>query len=1067
MVEFALIFPILVFLIFGIIEGALIMQGHLAVQHGAREAARFATTNQPIQGACMDRDHDSQIEDGFGEGDPDDLAEYPYCPRNHAADPSESDEHYYRRRVELIKLEAQKASVGLRAIKGGQQTDPGYFGIGVWGYPYVGKLRGKEFICDDKRMSETWDAEDNPYACKSFPGLKGLPVLVVIRHNVDIIDPLFSALVDYVPVEGQAQMINEGVQGEKGDLIPSFPTSPDPSWIEPITDTKPPIVDPTATPVFTTPKEYFLDLSPEISQNDLAEADRSHVFIATVTDEEEKTWSGIPVKFRTNEGGFSYSGTGPRDAKVTTDEAGEAAVTLYGKRPDTTAQLEAWLDYNGDGDWNAGEPGDRATKNWVATGPYITVEPGHKVIPEQKITIDVMDHPITDTYSLLWCYDSGGITDTSTIVQDPVTVDAGGDATGLEFTIPEDGKGLYYLETHASGSGVEDCGPNGRIAYTDVTIVNTPPDLKISIDPPATVCPETTFVLPAAIINASEGGTEDAFDVDFYLNPASSPPENPLGVTKQWVTGIGSNQTKAMTTVMWLDSPGEHVLWGRVDTSNHIEELEPDGESNNTYSVTLTTDPASASRPTDDTSLSGGDGDGFERNPGSAYVDGGGFAKSMNTGPGDPDRHEYSDFDFDIPETIDVQDMEVRLDWWLDGDGGDNRIGVQLFCDGGWTSVQWTSNEPTAENTVILDGWDRTCVRDDLNNGNFRVRLSLDSSEDDRDFFLDWVAVRVIGSSDFGCDEWPESSPWIDDSKPPGLEECYQLLDFGDFEGDPSPWPEYWYDHWNSEDTVLVYKNSLALRLFASYSLEPCTLFHPYLYQKLEVPDEIYATGTMTTTMHVRGEYAVDGSAEGSSCSAPGPEEDDVLSLQMRDGSGNPIPGTDVQLADGFEVLGWTSFEKDMTSRVNLPERAGQEMEVYLAATADGDDLNPYADAGTWFYLDNIECEVCTEWPIPEYVPGKASIGGRVLGDFAAQLGIDVWAYGQTLEGGGATYHTVTLQDGSYRFYNIEPGIYTIDAQIWLDPMTPRFGTRTVTANACNFNNEGECNFEVNLLLWW
>lgn len=1062
MVEFALIFPILVFLIFGIIEAALIMQGHLAVQHGAREAARFATTNQPIQGTCMDRDRDGQIEDGFGEGDPGDLAGYPYCPLDRAANPSESDEDYYRRRVALIRLEAQKAAVGLRTIKGGGEEDPGYFSIGVWGYPSI------DADCNNL-MDKDWDPDDEEPGCRNFPGLKGLPVLVVIWHNVDVIDPILSAVADYVTVEGQAQMINEGVQGEKGDLIPAFTKSPDPDWGETVTETESPEEPLPPSEVITTPKEYFLDLSPEISQNDLSAADRSHVFIATVTDEEEKPWSGIQVKFHTNEGGFSYSGTGPRDAKITTNAAGQASVTLYGKRPDTTARLEAWLDYNGDGAWNAGEPGDRATKNWVATGPYITVEPGHKVIPLQRITIDVMDHPITDTdsYSLLWCFDSGGITDTSTIVQDPVTVDAGGDATGLEFTIPEGSEGLFYLETHPSGSGIGDCGPGGRVAYTDILVTNTPPDLKISIAPPATVCPETTFVLPANIINDSDGGTDDAFDVDFDVNPASSPPENPIGVTKQWVAGIKPNQTKAMTTVMWLDSPGEHVLWGRVDTSNNIEELEPNGESNNTYSVTLTTDPASASRPTNNTALSGGDGDGFERNPGNAYADGGSFAKSLNTGNGgDPDRHEYSGFDFDIPETIDVQDMEVRLDWWLDEAGGDNRIGVQLFCDGGWTSVKWTSNEPTAENTVILDGWDRTCVRDDLNNGNFRVRLSLESSESDRDFFLDWVAVRVIGSSDFGCDEWPESSPWIDDSKPPGLEECYQLLDFGDFESDPSPWPEYWYDYWNTpeEDSVLlVYKNSLAVRLFASYSLEPCTLFHPYLHQKVEVPDEIDPT---MTTMHVRGQYAVEGSAEGSSCSTPGPEEDDVLSLQMRDGSGNPIPDASVQIADGYEAVGWKSFEEDMTSRVNLPERAGQEMEVYLEATADG-AAYPYDDEGTWFYLDNLECEVCTEWPVPEYEEGTASIGGRVLGDFTARFGIDVWAYGQTFEGGGAIYHTVTLQDGSYRFYNIEPGIYTIDAQIWLDPMTPRFGTRTVTANACNFENEGECNFEVNLLLWW
>lgn len=54
LVEFALVLPVLLLVIFLIIEGALILQGYLAVQHAAREAARWAITFQPAQGCKLE-----------------------------------------------------------------------------------------------------------------------------------------------------------------------------------------------------------------------------------------------------------------------------------------------------------------------------------------------------------------------------------------------------------------------------------------------------------------------------------------------------------------------------------------------------------------------------------------------------------------------------------------------------------------------------------------------------------------------------------------------------------------------------------------------------------------------------------------------------------------------------------------------------------------------------------------------------------------------------------------------------------------------------------------------------
>ena len=69
LVEFALILPILLIILLGIVEAALLIQGTLTVQHIARETTRWAVTYRPVQGACMDLDGDGVIADGVGVDD--------------------------------------------------------------------------------------------------------------------------------------------------------------------------------------------------------------------------------------------------------------------------------------------------------------------------------------------------------------------------------------------------------------------------------------------------------------------------------------------------------------------------------------------------------------------------------------------------------------------------------------------------------------------------------------------------------------------------------------------------------------------------------------------------------------------------------------------------------------------------------------------------------------------------------------------------------------------------------------------------------------------------------------
>jgi hypothetical protein len=142
----------------------------------------------------------------------------------------------------------------------------------------------------------------------------------------------------------------------------------------------------------------------------------------------------------------------------------------------------------------------------------------------------------------------------------------------------------------------------------------------------------------------------------------------------------------------------------------------------------------------------GGDGNGFELNPANALADGGGNAGNMN-GPGD--RHRYFNYAIAIPSGCAVKGIEVRLDWWLDSVMTTNSMSAELSWNGGssWTAAKTDPVETTAEHSAVLggvtDGWGRSWTAGDLSNANFRVRLAANSGGPLRDFFLDWVAVRV------------------------------------------------------------------------------------------------------------------------------------------------------------------------------------------------------------------------------------------------------------------------------------------------------------------------------------
>ena len=191
LVEFALILPVLLMLLLAIIEMGLIFQAYLEVQHAAREAARFAVTYQPDPTLRL-RDEQScdGSEDMWGET----------C----SADEDAAD--YLARRVKYIKWWAHDKAPGLRKECVGfdetcDEWAPAFFDVIVTGYD------GENWVPD-------------------YPGLKGLPVEIEIKYNVQILDPLYQAIIPngYVQLHGRVTMINEGMSSAAGGIPPVAPT---------------------------------------------------------------------------------------------------------------------------------------------------------------------------------------------------------------------------------------------------------------------------------------------------------------------------------------------------------------------------------------------------------------------------------------------------------------------------------------------------------------------------------------------------------------------------------------------------------------------------------------------------------------------------------------------------------------------------------------------------------------------------------------------------------------------------------------------------------------------------
>lgn len=196
--EFALILPILLLLLLGIIEAGRIIWAYITVQTAAREAARYAVTGRPYL--------DSNGFIDFSSGSPD---------RQVCRGENEEPDRFRvgvqpwicleQDRVEAVKKIALDRGLTLTVNQtcddpieffGACAQQPGSFGVFVRGQVMTETITGTTVVVQD-----------------NHPGTQGLNIEISTFYNVKMIDPIFDALMggNFIRLQGRAQLQNEGL----------------------------------------------------------------------------------------------------------------------------------------------------------------------------------------------------------------------------------------------------------------------------------------------------------------------------------------------------------------------------------------------------------------------------------------------------------------------------------------------------------------------------------------------------------------------------------------------------------------------------------------------------------------------------------------------------------------------------------------------------------------------------------------------------------------------------------------------------------------------------------------
>lgn len=213
------------------------------------------------------------------------------------------------------------------------------------------------------------------------------------------------------------------------------------------------------------------------------------------------------------------------------------------------------------------------------------------------------------------------------------------------------------------------------------------------------------------------------------------------------------------TTVTATDAPGANGTYFYVLRSTFQNWR---SVNSNQASATIAIGPTATGyrgcTTTSNAADTGGDGNGYESLAANACGDDLAVATDANTGTNNTvacvnagkDRHRFWDFGLGIPASVSsVGGIQVRADVGMNNNGGTSQLCVELSWNGGttWTTPKSVTLSGSAVATyglgAVNDTWGRTWLGSELSNASFRVRITDATSQPNKSFLLEYLAVQV------------------------------------------------------------------------------------------------------------------------------------------------------------------------------------------------------------------------------------------------------------------------------------------------------------------------------------
>ncbi len=339
--------------------------------------------------------------------------------------------------------------------------------------------------------------------------------------------------------------------------------------------------------------------------------------------------------------------------------------------------------------------------------------------------------------------------------------------SGGEITLAPNTKGKWCSPSFSSTTISLPDGPPVSVAATASSTLTVPNDIFVATSPTTSNSIKLAYINVPANIDPPVATLEGTFTMDAakYSNSGLVPVNTGLDnsfITNQvkYYKSTGGNLYALLTTT----KPDKEVIAIQVkngnsysyqDSVNHIFKYWTFFDTK-MYAIANGLDTGFLN-PSANGADPGGDGDGYLSNPNRAYTSDGQFAVDTNSGNGtgtnctgaDKDKHKFYNYNFSLPTGTTIEGIEVQLKGKVDSASGGPKMCAQLSWDGGttWTAAQSTGTLTTTNTAYTLGGvadtWGRTWNDTQFSNTNFRLRVIDVSNDTNRDFSLDWAAVKV------------------------------------------------------------------------------------------------------------------------------------------------------------------------------------------------------------------------------------------------------------------------------------------------------------------------------------